>query len=349
MPYKNYFYRFPPHFLRKVKDNPGFKERIRHYKTPNDFMRWEDLLTHFICVETIMNNVFLAQGDTLNKVDNNTNLSMWHNHFALTENAHLRFLSRHICESFLRTKISNLSFEPKEPLPFMILCLPKGVLIDDEDHHCCYAIVSPISRLSLALDKRMRQMEDVFELTGITKLARGAESFSAIQALYGPVTGSIMRKTNPLTAWSVPAFDYEGIAITYSNGRAAYSFTHAWNTLEEQGSIECDPDAASFMNNLCKICLNAYFTMGYKPELVSEDACYPSQKTTSKSSNFRRSNVWIGKDYVPRSSHNKFDSQDPTGKISPHWRSGHWHTVLSGQGRKERELRWFDPVYVNPQ
>ena len=30
----------------------------------------------------------------------------------------------------------------------------------------------------------------------------------------------------------------------------------------------------------------------------------------------------------------------------PHWRRGHWHTVLHGEKRQSRLMQWFQPVYV---
>ncbi|MFM7287560.1 MAG: hypothetical protein ACKO02_12220 [Cyanobium sp.] len=30
----------------------------------------------------------------------------------------------------------------------------------------------------------------------------------------------------------------------------------------------------------------------------------------------------------------------------PHWRRGHWHTVLHGEKRQSRRMQWFHPVYV---
>ena len=30
----------------------------------------------------------------------------------------------------------------------------------------------------------------------------------------------------------------------------------------------------------------------------------------------------------------------------PHWRRGHWHTVLHGEKRQSRRMQWFQPVYV---
>jgi hypothetical protein len=30
----------------------------------------------------------------------------------------------------------------------------------------------------------------------------------------------------------------------------------------------------------------------------------------------------------------------------PHWRRGHWHTVLHGEKRQRRRMQWFKPAYV---
>ena len=33
--------------------------------------------------------------------------------------------------------------------------------------------------------------------------------------------------------------------------------------------------------------------------------------------------------------------------IRSHWRKGHWHTICTGTKRKERQVRWFKPTFVN--
>ena len=54
---------------------------------------------------------------------------------------------------------------------------------------------------------------------------------------------------------------------------------------------------------------------------------------------------WVGKNYkrrmpsVPHGGHHSSPRM--------HWRKGHWHTVLSGKGRINRDLKWFEPVFVN--
>jgi hypothetical protein len=33
----------------------------------------------------------------------------------------------------------------------------------------------------------------------------------------------------------------------------------------------------------------------------------------------------------------------------PHWRQGHWHTILFGEGKNQSEKRWFRPIWVSPE
>jgi hypothetical protein len=62
--------------------------------------------------------------------------------------------------------------------------------------------------------------------------------------------------------------------------------------------------------------------------------------------------VWIGKDFRLDRTPRAATPGSPTGSggsgISrrPHWRRGHWHTVLHGEKRQSRRMQWFQPVYV---
>ena len=64
--------------------------------------------------------------------------------------------------------------------------------------------------------------------------------------------------------------------------------------------------------------------------------------------------VWIGKDFrldrTPRAAASNSTSGGGGGGGStarrPHWRRGHWHTVLHGEKRQSRRMQWFQPVYV---
>jgi len=61
--------------------------------------------------------------------------------------------------------------------------------------------------------------------------------------------------------------------------------------------------------------------------------------------------VWIGKDFrldrTPRAASEGSATGSSSGASRrPHWRSGHWHTVLHGEKRQSRRMQWFQPVYV---
>jgi hypothetical protein len=61
--------------------------------------------------------------------------------------------------------------------------------------------------------------------------------------------------------------------------------------------------------------------------------------------------VWIGKDFrldrIPRTpSEGTTAGTSSSASRRPHWRRGHWHTVLHGEKRQSRRMQWFQPVYV---
>ena len=61
--------------------------------------------------------------------------------------------------------------------------------------------------------------------------------------------------------------------------------------------------------------------------------------------------VWIGKadfrlDRTPRaaSASASADASSSGSPRRPHWRRGHWHTILHGEKRHRRRMQWFKPV-----
>ncbi len=62
--------------------------------------------------------------------------------------------------------------------------------------------------------------------------------------------------------------------------------------------------------------------------------------------------VWIGTDFrldrTPKAATPGASAGCVGSKTNrrPHWRRGHWHTVLHGEKRQSLRLQWFQPVYV---
>ena len=57
--------------------------------------------------------------------------------------------------------------------------------------------------------------------------------------------------------------------------------------------------------------------------------------------------TWIGKNYKRQRAKQKPTDSSQTKRIfKSHWRKGHWHHFWAGQGRKQKILKWVQPVYV---
>ena len=105
-------------------------------------------------------------------------------------------------------------------------------------------------------------------------------------------------------------------------------------------SDQCD------FSTLCRIACNAILAINHAPDLFYEEAVEVRRnKGFGDRSTYAGSIRWLGKTYK------RYAGSAPTeatGKVyRPHWRRGHWHTVLHGARRALRKLQWFQPTYVN--
>jgi hypothetical protein len=107
------------------------------------------------------------------------------------------------------------------------------------------------------------------------------------------------------------------------------------------------------------LAINALLVQLYQPELLSTGpaAKVPSGKGFSGGGDpdgavSPQGPVWIGKDFrldrTPRAATPGAPTSSGGSNTSrrPHWRRGHWHTVLHGEKRQSRRMQWFQPVYV---
>ncbi len=104
------------------------------------------------------------------------------------------------------------------------------------------------------------------------------------------------------------------------------------------------------------VVVNMILLMNQQPDIEVEymppSITIPVQKGFSKPEVFKpRPITWVGKEFSKRivKIYPKTDDLLPKQAGVPkrsHWRRGHWHTVLQGPKRKQRRMRWFEPVYV---
>ena len=233
--------------------------------------------------------------------------------YALRHDSPVRNISRNLGEAFLKTSTRGV-IKPPIALEHFIINLPKGLLFDESDQ--------PLNALLV-------------------------------------MTGECFRKACFSRKVKLTMCEFDGLFIIgLVNMGEVFIDTTKWGNMdyEEEDPDRCigvDPinkskaDVAA--SNMRKIAVHSLLTMAYKPELLSES------KPNSSGTGFggigkhkqARNNVWIGEEFIPKA-RNRLQSDDREGSpVAPHWRRGHWHTYLTGQKRKEKSLKWIEPIHVN--
>ena len=134
-----------------------------------------------------------------------------------------------------------------------------------------------------------------------------------------------------------------------------YAFN--WNNLQIYNFIKLPIDNALVKEHF-KTVVNLILLMNQQPDIITEEYI-PSKIVTLQKKYKVQSDIkpraicWVGKDFTTRVVKLKPKQDEDmlivTGnkrKLRPHWRRGHWHTVLKGAKRKERKMRWYQPVFV---
>ena len=134
-----------------------------------------------------------------------------------------------------------------------------------------------------------------------------------------------------------------------------YAFN--WNNLKIYKFIQLPVDDELIKEHF-KTVVNLILLMNQQPDIITEEyipsKIVPLQKKYKVQSEIKpRAICWVGKDFTTRVVKLKPKQDEDmlivTGnkrKLRPHWRRGHWHTVLKGAKRKERKMRWYQPVFV---
>lgn len=238
--------------------------------------------------------------------------------YALSNNAPLIHITADLAQAFADTDPSTEPSDYRMPFPAFILSLPMGLVKNSDGGHFNFILVSSVPEVrtwwhSTGLGFTHWGLNagdgNNFYLCGYS-LATGCQ--------YLPV------KWQDIGKICQGAFDDGG--------------GHDW--VAPELSDQCD------FSTLCRIACNAILAMNHSPELFYEEATEVRRNPGfGKASTYKGSIRWLGKAY--RQSRRTTETE-PTGKsYRPHWRRGHWHTVLHGAQRALRKLQWFQPTYVN--
>jgi hypothetical protein len=126
------------------------------------------------------------------------------------------------------------------------------------------------------------------------------------------------------------------------------------NLRDEESFKDLDEETLNVANKVERIIKNAILAYTYEKKYVKDS----DESETTFSKGFKDSSDkpmpfrWLGKDFIQSVSKSKAkilndSTSKQRNKVRSHWRRGHWHTVCSGAKRKERQVRWFKPVFIN--
>ena len=146
------------------------------------------------------------------------------------------------------------------------------------------------------------------------------------------------------------------VNFVIETGKVHY-YAFNWNNLNIYKFIKLPIDDEIVKDHFRTV-VNLILLMNQQPDIITEEyipsKIVPLQKKYKVQSDIKpRAICWVGKDFTTRVVKLKPKQDEDmlivTGnkrKLRPHWRRGHWHTVLKGAKRKERKMRWYQPVFV---
>jgi hypothetical protein len=232
---------------------------------------------------------------------------------ALASDAPFRHLGAELARAFIATKPLPFAGEAQMPYPAFVLNLPKGLLRDDTNSNVNTVIVLSYNFW------RSKCNEKGIKVYGDTEII----SNGGLQVVGLADDGTQLVRTVSWSDAHIERFD----DMVCSN---------------------FDPNlVAKAVHRMMRIVLNSMSAMTWRKDLLETQYVTAGAGFAGKKSTLRQRPVyWIGKNYV-RKQKATTNAESTGGVKSPHWRSGHWHTVKHGQGRLKAKVLWFEPIYVN--
>ena len=151
-------------------------------------------------------------------------------------------------------------------------------------------------------------------------------------------------------------FVYLHISLNKPSNFEGYSIKFSWKDLSSFQQTDGTKNNDELIQNQFRIIVNMILLMNQQPDIELEymppSITIPVQRGFSKPEIFKpRPIVWIGKEFSKRVVKIYPKREDILPKQAgfpkrPHWRRGHWHTVLQGPKREQRRMKWYEPVYI---
>jgi hypothetical protein len=284
------------------------------YKLPQNYYQWKKMITHLKKGVTCTVANLIKEGDRYkDRIMDNIETSFDRCGFLATrillEDLPPICLSESIIESFLKTEVAEMP-TPEYPLPGFIFQIPS---------QCLSSISSVVNVYSLlVLPRKNSPVLDIVGLSDERYIEMGCGWDVSLKAL---------DEINLMTNLNEP------------------------DMLEKKAPKDIEKAIMDSMTNVERIVKNAILVYTYEKKYITE----PTESELSFSKGFKNDDTirympfrWLGKEFKQTDKkHVCNEVSDERMKVRSHWRKGHWHTVCTGTKRKERQVRWFKPVFVN--
>ena len=318
--------------LNKLLDNLGEKENYQQacieklglYKSPKHYCSWD----FYLKMISLMGSQYMSRASFYEK-DWQSGIISQICREALAENAPARYVSKELCEAFMRTPIPMLSQECLEVLPYMHIILPRN-FVYDRDSEEVVAILLKAGELHPRLSEDDRRLQEEYN-----KHLGGRTIPSILEGARGVQIATISESGSYFWLDYVDehAKNWYDSNIRYPEGK---------ETVEASSEIE----------KIARIAVNSLLVHLYEPELITTDKPQSPTKALGFASSPSKQPLpatWIGKSFRYQREQNKknpSESGSEKKSVRAHWRKGHWHTVNFGVKRQQSRIQWYRPVYV---
>lgn len=319
-------------FEKVARASQVFKKLEGKYISPKDYQPWDTML---------LPHALFSDERMLKHISDTAIPDFYPGHFleagiaanlSAALDAPAVYLSAALTESLLYTDVGAMQ-PPESVLPAFYICLPRNMLHDDEGVEItCLFVTENSTYLPFAYAWSSADMREKLQALS-TQVQNG--DIDNLKIIAYNANNDVICITRSWTESTAPKEDTSPIE---------YSFSDELNF--------DDIEFRSMSAKVCRIVKNVVLIYNYKRELITTVNIHPPARGFSVKRELSRKKYLpttiLGKDFIsPKHSYVAESCRHTDITMKPHWRKGHWHTVLHGPGKKERKLHWFQPVYVN--
>lgn len=300
----------------KLEDELALKSRLYNdlrdkYQSPPGYANWNKILKSFAFYGEPEYIKFLRETAQNDDIGGPICAGMAA-YVAANLDASAVYLTQELTEALVHTN-ATVENPPELVLPCFFICLPKGIV--------CTRSGSSITSILVHIPEAVESV--IPEHLEFAKRSRVLEAISNKKGhLYIAAVGERRELFSSITGWN------------YEDGD------------------NLDEDMSNMLTKVERIVKNVILIYNYQRSLISTIEPTPTSKGFGKRQERETRSplptTFLGKNFLVRRPNvaTQCKNQKTTTK-RPHWRKGHWHTVLTGAGRKQRRLKWFQPVYIN--